>query len=105
MNIHSACNTLLLGTTILLGSVAISATAATCDNAAIPAAPAIPEAQARSFESMLEAQNNVKSYVTASKEYLKCVRSSSRHNALVDQIYGVADKYNTALAEFKASTR
>ncbi|AFU99097.1 hypothetical protein [Simiduia agarivorans] len=94
-----------LATTLLMTFAASATFAATCDNAALPAMPGIPAADERSFESMLAAQNDVKTYVTASKEYLKCVRSSSRHNALVDQIYAVADEYNTALAEFQASTR
>ncbi|BFM12906.1 hypothetical protein R50072_30590 [Simiduia litorea] len=54
---------------------------------------------------MLSAQSEIKSYINAAKEHLKCVSSSRKHNALVDQIYAVADEYNTALQEFKASTR
>lgn len=98
-------NVRTIATTFIMTLAASTSFAATCDNAAMPAAPGIPAGEDRSFESMLAAQNDVKTYVTASKEYLKCVRSSSRHNALVDQVYAVADEYNTALAEFKASTR
>ena len=96
---------IMTATALVFSLATTSAFAATCDNAAMPKAPGVPSATDRTFESMLAAQNDVRTYVTASKEYLKCVRSSSRHNALVDQIYAVADEYNTALAEFRASTR
>ena len=84
---------------------ASSVFAATCDTAALPSTPSIPTANERDLATMLAAQENVKSYVSATRDYLKCVRSTSKHNALVDKVYAVADEYNTALQEFKASTR
>lgn len=84
---------------------ATSVFAATCDTSAMPAAPVVPAPAERTASSMYDAQNEVKSFVSASREHLKCVRSTSKHNALVDQVYAVADQYNTALQEFKSSTR
>lgn len=98
----SVSTSIALGTFLLMSNGAM---AATCDASAAPAAPTIPADGERNVASMLSAQASVKSYVSASKEHLKCVRSSSKHNALVDQIYAVADEYNTALKEFRASTR
>lgn len=91
--------------TIALLLAASSAFASTCDTAALPSAPSIPAATERDTASMLAAQESVKSYIGATKNYLKCVRSSRTHNALVDKVYAVADEYNSALQEFKASTR
>ena len=91
-----------LGALMLLSSGAM---AATCAASTAPAVPAIPADGERSMASMLSAQESVKSYVSASREHLKCIRSNSKHNALVDQVYAVAEEYNTALKEFKASTR
>ncbi len=86
----------------LMGSAAL---ASNCDSVTQPAAPSIPAPTERSTAAMLSTQENVKSYVTATREYLKCVHSTRAHNALVDQVYAVAAEYNAALQEFKASTR
>lgn len=90
---------------LALSFVSSASFANNCDSATLPAAPSIPAATERSTETMLATQDSVKSYVSASREYLKCVRSSRTHNAIVDQVYAIADEYNAALQEFKASTR
>ena len=103
MRLMTRASTIIAMSTLVM--MTGTATAATCDMSTAPAAPAVPAATERSTASMLSAQSEIKSYINAAKEHLKCVSSSRKHNALVDQIYAVADEYNTALQEFKASTR
>lgn len=87
-----------------LSLAASSATfAASCNNTALPETPSVPAASERNMNSMLNAQKEIKLYIDANKDYLKCVTSARQHNAIVDHIYAVADDYNVALREFRAA--
>lgn len=90
----------------LIAALSLSASCATfaasCNNAALPEAPSVPGVSERNTNSMLNAQKEIKLYIDASKDYLKCVSSAREHNAIVDNIYATAETYNVALREFRA---
>ncbi|AFV00345.1 hypothetical protein [Simiduia agarivorans] len=77
-----------------------SVSAMACDK---PSAPELPDPATAVTPQMIKAKNEVNAYIDAAKKYLDCVSgSASRHNAMVKEMEDVADKFNTAVREYKA---
>lgn len=100
--INTLCLAFALSATTLLPMTSF---AASCGQSTMPKSPQIPAAEQRNANNMLEAQASVRSFVADSRKHLRCVNHTKQHNRLVDEVYAVADAYNEALQEFKASTR
>ena len=83
-----------------IATLMFSASAMACDK---PNAPELPDPSTAVTPQMIKAKNEVNAYLEAAKAYLDCVGSNaSRHNAMVSEMEKVADKFNTAVREYKA---
>jgi hypothetical protein len=95
-----------------------------------PAAPAkLPDGASATLDEMLAGQKTVKEYDTAIKAYVDCIDKeldqkitsagdklkpeqkadmqkveAQKHNAAIDQLQGVADRFNEQVKVFKART-
>jgi hypothetical protein len=95
-----------------------------------PAAPAkLPDGATATLDEMLAGQKTVKEYDTAIKAYVDCIDKeldqkiaaggdklkpdqkadmqkveAQKHNAAIDQLQGVADRFNEQVKVFKART-
>src|SRR6185436_5884561 len=84
-----------------------------------PTAPAIPDGKTATSEQMVDAQTSVKDYVSKMEAYIACLDQEvakageeppseaqqhihvEKHNAAVDEMQNVADKYNAEVRAFK----
>lgn len=77
-----------------------SVSALACDK---PDAPELPDPATAVTPQMIKAKNDVNSYIDAAKKYLDCVSgNATRHNAMVDEMEKVAEKFNAAVRDYKA---
>lgn len=67
-----------------------------------PTAPEIPDPSTAVTPQMIKAKNDVQAYVETAEKYLKCNISTAQHNSMVDEMKGVADKFNQAVRDYKA---
>jgi hypothetical protein len=86
-----------------------------------PTAPAIPDGRTATSEQMVDAQKAVKEYVSKMEAYIACLDTEAtstgdeppteaqqhihvqKHNAAVDEMQNVADKYNAEVRAFKSA--
>jgi len=73
--------------------------ASACDK---PSAPVLPDPNSAVTPQMVKAKNEVQDYISKAEAYLSCVKDASAHNAMVDEMKGVADTFNSAIKTFKA---
>lgn len=66
-----------------------------------PVPPELPDPATAVTPQMVKAKNDVKAFVTAADAYLKCKISNKEHDAMVDEMHSVADKFNKVVQEFK----
>ena len=67
-----------------------------------PAAPNLPDPDTAVTPEMVKAKREVKAYLAAAEKYLECVKITSKHNAMVDEMQEVADGFNAAVRAYKA---
>lgn len=67
-----------------------------------PGAPTLPDPNTAVLAEMVKAQKSVKKYMTASDEYLKCEKNTSKYNAAVDSMQSVGADFNSRIKQFKA---
>lgn len=83
-----------------IASLVFSASALACDK---PTAPELPDPATAVTPQMIKAKNEVNAYIDAAKQYLDCIKGNAgRHNAMVDEMEKVADKFNAAVRAYKA---
>jgi len=86
-----------------------------------PAAPQIPDGKTATSEQMVDAQKAVKDYVSKMEAYIACLDTEAagtgdqpvteaqqhihveKHNAAVDEMQNVADKYNAEVRAYKSA--
>lgn len=67
-----------------------------------PDSPEIPDPSTAVTPQMIKAKNDVQAYVDTAEKYLKCNISTAQHNAMVDEMKAVAEKFNQAVRDYKA---
>ena len=72
---------------------------AACDK---PGKPELPDPETAVTPQMIKAKNDVKAYLADAEKYLKCNLSNKQHNAMVDDMKGVADDFNVIVRSYKA---
>lgn len=83
-----------------IATLMFSVPALACDK---PAAPELPDPSTAVTPQMIKAKNDVNAYLEAAKAYLDCVSGNAgRHNAMVDEMEKVAEKFNAAVRDYKA---
>lgn len=66
-----------------------------------PAKPELPDPATAVTPQMVKAKNDVSEYLAAAETYLKCKISTNHHNAMVDDMHEVADKFNSIVRAYK----
>lgn len=89
---------------VAAGSCAMSSVAA--ELCVAPVEPkALPDAANASEQEMVEAQREVKHYLGAMEEHLKCLQARGTKtdmNVAVDKMQAIAARFNTAVRTFRA---
>ena len=87
-----------------------------------PTAPELPDGATADMQTMVDGQQAVKVYVAGTEAYLDCLTAAEgeaggeanpdvemerveMHNAAVDEMDAVADKFNEEIREFKAKAK
>lgn len=70
-----------------------------CDK---PNKPELPDPNSAVTPQMIKAKNDVKAYLAAAENYLKCNISTKQHNNMVDDMKAVADAFNVIVRAYKA---
>ena len=66
-----------------------------------PSAPDIPDPNSAVTAQMVKAQKDVKAFIAEAEIYLKCVRRSTDHNEMVDEMETVANHFNQTIRAYK----
>ena len=89
-------------------------------NCSIPEEPVIPEGGNSSEQEMVAAQGAMKAFIADGETYIECLKNAeansdeelspeyqasmvASHNAMVDAMQGIADKFNVAVRAYKAA--
>ena len=67
-----------------------------------PVAPELPDISTAVTAQMVKAKNEVKAYMTDAEAYLDCVKDDIEHNAMVDDMQKLAEKFNAMVRTYKA---
>jgi hypothetical protein len=87
-----------------------------------PTAPELPDGATADMPAMVDGQKAVKAYVAGTEAYLDCLVAETpeaggvadpdaeiervdKHNAAVDEMDAVADKFNEEIREYKARAK
>lgn len=70
-----------------------------------PEPPNFPDPKKAELAEMVKTQKALKKYLSASRDYLGCVRNDLKHDAHVAQMKQIADKYNEVSLLYKARVR
>lgn len=71
---------------------------AACDK---PEPPEIPDPNTAVTAQMVKAQNDVKAFVAAAEDYLKCERNNFKADKMVEEMKTVADDFNKSIRAYK----
>ncbi|MGI1679696.1 MAG: hypothetical protein K6L75_13230 [Cellvibrionaceae bacterium] len=66
-----------------------------------PEPPVIPDPETTVTAEMVKAQNDVKAFLSAAERFLKCTKSTSRHNQMVDKMKNIGDDFNNTVKAYK----
>ncbi len=86
----------------------------------VPEEPTIPNGKGTSEQEMIAAQGAMKGFIADGETYIECLTEAeasggeelsaeyraslvASHNAMVDAMQGIADRFNTAVRAYKAS--
>lgn len=86
-------------TFVIATAMMCSFSAWACDK---PNPPEIPDAKTAVTPQMVKAKNDVQAYMAAAQAYLDCGLAKKKHNDMVDEMNGIADKFNAAVRDFKS---
>ena len=65
----------------------------------------LPDSETAVIAQMKKAKNDVKTYLAAAEVYLKCTRSTVRHDAVVDKMKGPGKDFNSLVKAYKSRVK
>lgn len=67
-----------------------------------PASPQLPDPGTAVTAQMIKAKNDMKVYIKAADDYLKCVQSdTNKYNNMVEEMQSAADGFNSIVRKYK----
>ena len=90
---------------VMLGVVCLCVAPSLAYSCKAPDAPEFPDPETAKLPEMVKTQKSVKKYLIASKKFLKCTRSDTKHDLHVAEMKRVADGYNEVSLLYKARVR
>ncbi len=91
------CGLRYLSLLVTIGLFSSSLQAA-CD---APEAPELPDPETAVLAEMVKTQKDVKKYLAAGEDYLKCEKNTIKYNRMVDEMKVVGDSFNAGIKAFK----
>lgn len=88
--------------TLLLPALVLATFAPLSMACSKPAAPSLPDPASAVTPQMVKAKNDVKAFLDQAESFLKCNKTTSQHNAMVDEMKSVADDFNSIVRAYKA---
>lgn len=89
-------------TVIILGAVVAAFSSQSSAECQAPEVPSIPDPQRAQVPQMIQGKNDLMKFMEDANAYLECHISAAEHNAMVDTMNKVAEKFNSSIAAFKA---